>query len=272
VALLSHIGVSSGAPLIGHFLEHYTRLGVDRFFLLLHAEEGDERRPAILDLMGRYGVRPAMDVTVFNTRLKLERFNAILDEHVAPDDWVLYADVDEFHVYPRDLHVFLRGCDEHGYMFVRGRLIDRIAEAGELRAVRPSPSLWDQFPYAAQVTTEVRRGWDGKVCAAKATLRLEEGGLHTLDYGCDRLTNYERTLADPRGYRDPIDVHHFRWDASLLQRAIDKLNAVGGDTDAIDDPPVMEEYERIRHYVETHGRIDLPDVRYIGTPELRYER
>ena len=52
----------------------------------------------------------------------------------------------------------------------------------------------------------------------------------------------------------------------------DKLAAAGGDTDAIDDPVVMDEYDRILAHLERHGRIDLPGMRPAGTPRLHYVR
>src|SRR5262245_2903458 len=36
ISLLSYVAASYGTTLLRHFLEHYRRLGVDRFFLVLH--------------------------------------------------------------------------------------------------------------------------------------------------------------------------------------------------------------------------------------------
>lgn len=272
VFLASPIGVSSGAHLLGHFLQHYRRLGVDEFILVLHAEASDSRAEDMIDIMARHGITPRLQITEFNTRLKLERYRALVGEYCQPEDWVVYADMDEFHAYPSAIHELLAGCDAAGYRFVRGRMRDRLAAGGQLQPMQTSRSLWEQYPFRASVTARIRQGWDLKVCAAKADVIFDEGGMHCLAYGHDRLRNYQLTYLDSSGFPGLVDIDHFAWDDTLLTRINRKLAGLGGDSDSTDDPVVMGEYERVRAHLLAHGSIAADDIELAPAPVHHYER
>ncbi|GHC06523.1 glycosyltransferase family 2 protein [Thermomonas carbonis] len=264
--------MSSGTNLLGHFLDHYRRLGVDEFLLTLHAEASDPRAQDMLDIMASHGISPRLRTAEFNTRLKLERYRALIGEHCRPEDWILYADMDEFHAYPVAIHELLASCDAAGYRFVRGRMRDRLAAGGQLVPMRPVPSLWEQFPFRASVTSRIRQGWDRKVCAAKPDVVFDEGGMHCLAYGHDRSTNYRLTHLDARGFPNLVDIDHFAWDDTLLKRIETKLAGLGGDSDSTDDPVVMAEYERVRVHLLAHGNIAADDFEVAPLPTHHYER
>jgi len=273
ISLVSYVGVSSGPGLIRHFIDHYHRLGVDRFLLVLHAPPGDNRTPEVLEILQHYKAQPVETTTEFSTPRKLVRFNAILAQHCEPQDWVLYADTDEFHVYPKPLHQLIAECRQKGYEFIRGRLIDRVAVGGELRPITSSIPIFEQFACVANITGDIRFGWEGKVCATKATRRLGEGGMHTLHYGGqDRQINYDRTLVDTLGYPETIDVLHFRWDSTVVARLRNKFEGAAGDREIVDDPTFIAEYQRIWDHISQHGCIGVPDAQPVGMPEVHYER
>jgi hypothetical protein len=179
--------------------------------------------------------------------------------------------MDEFHAYPTEIHDCLAGCDDAGFRFVRGRMRDRLATGGQLVPMKPVPSLWDQFPFRASVTSRIRQGWDHKVCAAKPDVIFDEGGMHCLSYGNDRLTNYRMTYIDPRGFPDLIDIDHFAWDDALLKRIDAKLAGLGGDSDSTDDPAVMGEYERVRDHLLAHGNFAADDIEVAPLATHPYE-
>jgi hypothetical protein len=270
---VSYVGVSSGVPLIRHYFDHYYRLGVDRFLIVLHTPEGDERTPEVMQILAQYGIEPVEITTEFSTPRKLVRFNAIIDEHCDDDDWILYADTDELHIYPCGIHELVAECITKGYEFVRGRLVDRVADGGKLLPIPEDSSIWEQFQCVANMTGDVRFGWDGKVCLARSTRRLGEGGMHSLRYGStDRQVDYDRTQFDTCGYPDPIEVGHFRWDATVVPRLRDKFEGKGGDREAVEDPTFMAEYQRIWDHISEHDCINAPGLRHVGVPEIHYER
>ena len=56
-----HVGLGAGSALIRHFLDHYFRLGADRFLIILHTSPSQEgERAAALQIMESYGARPVM--------------------------------------------------------------------------------------------------------------------------------------------------------------------------------------------------------------------
>lgn len=272
---MSYVGVSCGVELIEHFIEHYHRLGVDRFLLVLHSMPDDPRLPAVQDILSRFNAEPTEMTSEFSTPRKILRFNAMIDEHCHENDWLIYADTDEFHVYPKPLHEMIDECNEHGFEFIRGTLLDRLGENGELL---PHPSaggksMFEQYPCSANITDDIRYGWVGKVCAARATRRLGEGGMHTVYYGPDELQlNYDRTIADTAGHPHTIEVAHFRWDQAVTERLKNKFKGAGGDREFLDDPSFKLEYERIWEHIKRFGRINADDATYVGVPDLHYVR
>jgi len=89
---------------------------------------------------------------------------------------VIYADLDELEVYPGGLIPYLEERERCGQAFARGRLVDRLAANGELIEVKSAPTLWEQFPLCRPVTRHIVRGWDRKVCAARACVPIAGGG------------------------------------------------------------------------------------------------
>jgi hypothetical protein len=208
-------------------------------------------------------------VSDFSTKLKLRRYGAVLEQYCSNDDWVLYADGDEFHVYPRPLPEFLRDLAARQIDYATGHLIDRLAPDGVLERIRSNPTLWDQFPFGGTVTASIVGGWTRKVCVARGSLRLAEGGAHALRFGGDVNASYARTHAD-RPSDTMIEIHHFKWDASLRSRLADKLSGASGDRERVDGAHFMSEYRNLALHLRCHSRIVVDDVRWLGTPLLQY--
>ncbi len=270
IKLVCMMGVKSNPYLVDAFLDHYDRLGVDAYVVILHSEPGDPRAGVVLERLRRYGIEPVARPSEFSAALKRTLFLDALARHCTADDWVVYADLDELQVYPELLPRLLAECDELGYTFVRGRFVDRLAAGGQLPEIQGETTVWEQFPFTAPVTERIARGWTGKVCAAKARIPVGEGA-HAVQFGVDPERNYVRTSHDPRAHPTVIEVHHFKWDASLARRTREKINGAGGDRDAIDDPSFMHEYHSILEHVH-RGRLTVDDVTFAGTPQLHYVR
>ena len=257
VRLVACIGVRSSPHLITHFIEHYQRLGVDEFLLALHAERGDPRAEDAKRRLAVHGVRPLREIEEFSARLKRDLFAALVRDHCAPDDWVVYADLDELQRYPDGLAACLERHERRGHAFVRGRLVDRVAANGELIEIRAAPSLLEQFPLALPLTRRVTRGWDRKVCAARARVPIADGGAHAVRYQRIPRWNYRLTHYAPRLGERRIAVDHFKWDATLAQRVRDKLEGRGGDVDRRDSRGFIDEYRRLDAMLRRYGRIHI---------------
>ena len=255
--LVACIGVKSPLALLDHFVDHYRRLGIGDFLLVFHAAPGDPRREPMRERLSELGIEPVLEIASFSAARKLAHFQAVIPRHCAPEDWVVYADVDELQTYPADLPAFLGERERRGHRYVRGHLVDRLAAGGELAEVRPDRPIWDQFPERARLTASLTGGWDRKVCAARAGLVLSDGGAHAIDFGLSAGLNYRLTHGLPRRGDQAIEIHHFKWDATLPRRVSEKLQSAGGDHDAAEGPAYIEEYRRLDRHLREHGRIRL---------------
>lgn len=103
----------------------------------------------------------------------LIKFQYVLQaEHTQPDDWIVWCDSDEFQVYPAPLVEIIRQCDAAGIEFVRGVLIDRVAEDYGLPAFDAETPIWQTFPRTCNFTIALARGDPRKVVLARESQRL----------------------------------------------------------------------------------------------------
>jgi len=255
IRLAACVGIKSSPHLLTHFLEHYRRVGIDEFLLVLHAERGDPRADAARQRLAAAGVQPVREVEQYSATLKLTYLTELVGRHCEPQSWVVYADLDEFQLYPDGLRSHLGWCERRGHRFVRGRLVDRLTTDGTLAEIQTHPSLSEQFPRSTSVTRAVLGGWDRKVCAAKATVPLGDGGAHTVRYGHARRWDYWLTHYAPRWGDRRIAIHHFKWDATLPQRVREKVEGCGGDLDRWHGGRFMHEYRRLDEQLRRDGRI-----------------
>ncbi len=269
IKLISHISSATPAPLLTYFIEHYQNSQVDDFLIILHKANGDSRLTE--KILSKYGITPAMCVTDYSAKLKNQRIIDIKSKYVSADDWVIYADVDEFQVYPTALKQLLTECDERGYQSLPGSFIDRIAENGELKEIKENLTIWEQFPYMVDVSSEVTGAWNRKICVAKGSVPLDYSGAHYRLYGCDYARDYKATYLDSTNWPENTEIHHFKWDATLRSRIEQKINGDCGDRDAIDGESFMHEYHALLSHLNKHKRIAVSGFRRAKTPPLKLD-
>jgi hypothetical protein len=199
------------------------------------------------------------------------RYLAVVRAYCKLDDWVLYADADELQVYPDELHAFAANLEAQGRDFVTGRFVDRIAPDGDLAEIQSDVSIWAQFPCAARVTEQLMHGETRKVCMARASRPIGDGGAHTVRFTHRYGDNLRRTYASAWG-APPVEVHHFKWDASLVERLDNKLTGRGGDRDAAHGKGFIWQYRQLAQHVAMSGRVQVDGARSADTPSLCYER
>jgi hypothetical protein len=246
--LLGLIAVGRDLDLLPFSLAHYARLGLDRLLLVVHAGLSPGARvPARVTEWARTfgaeiaGVRSGEFV---GTRRDRE---AALARVARPDDWVVLADLDEFHAYPGPLRDVVAACEANGYDYVTGELVDRVACDGGFPPIGTRP-LSEQFPAAVRLTANVCGGDVAKVVLARAGVRVTEGQHRALEgVACPPRTQY-------------VPVHHFKWDAGVFQRARSMAAAVVHPGDPAADRWRRRERERFFRYVESSGgRLPLED-------------
>ena len=233
--------------LLPHFLEHYTRLGVDRILVVARTSEPDRLLSRAVEQARPFPAEVSWfrsDYFADSDKSEVES-RVLRDNGVEPDDYVMHVDLDEFHEYPAPLGEIVSQMNRDDDWALRGWFLDRVAVGGVLAPIRPSPSIGEQFPIGCDLTEGLLRGWTQKIMLCRGRVELQGGVNHdTWNARYDRV---------PIGRPEDYVVHHFKWtegvDARLRAR-LEKAAISGGYAD---------ECRRFLESFRATGRIDLSD-------------
>lgn len=243
--------------LLDRCLEHYKALGVDQILLNLHART--EWGTDLVDCIRAVGEGFGAKVAHVHSQIYIESYlttRVLLDHHTDPDEWIVYSDVDEFHEYPDSLHNIIRYCEEQGYEYVQGLLLDRVAADGSLPMLNDRP-LHEQFPVGAQITQGVRGGDPRKVVLARSRVKIAAGQHFT-------KAGYGAPLSELK-----VTVHHFRWDSeapSNLAYMVNMLSHTKAEWHV--------EHQRVLTYLDANNNrfdLSLPGLMSHYPAPIRYE-
>ena len=197
--------------LLYHFFDFYKKHGVDEFYIILQSNRGDNKRISdAQNILREFNITEKftwMD-DYYSPRLHQFMRRAIAD--MDKTGWMIPADIDEFHNFPLRAKLFLRDCDNRGINCVRGQLLDKVAQDGELNPIKKEIPIDRQFPFCADITKELAKGNTGKITAFKKPL-IPGKGNHAVTKKKWR-TVYHGQI---------IDCHHFKWD-SLAPGRVEK--------------------------------------------------
>ena len=172
--------------------------------------------------------------------------NRLINKHIASKNWIIHADADEFHFYPKPLTDLLLDCEDQGITAVQGVFTDRIDSQGRLKPITDSESIYKQFPTLANLNNLwyiSRRHAPAtgvvKMMAYKKGLITNRGGhiiKHTsrnlpIKYalGID-LAKHQDILQTPFRENCLYQVHHFKWHKGVinkLQRRVKIYKQIG---------------------------------------------
>jgi Flp pilus assembly protein TadD len=198
--------------LLPHWLEHHTRLGVDRILLGLFDDISPQIRGEIDICAARW------PVTYFSQSWKgtsenaqeEQRRSACRQAGARPDTWTLHADLDEFLEFPAPLAEIIAAADAQRLNAVSGWLLDRVAADGSFPPIRPAPpSLFEQFPISRRLTSRILLSGSRKIMLAHYAIPVIAGHHFSA-----RATQGKVPIGKPEQYL----VHHFKWHAGLLSR------------------------------------------------------
>lgn len=277
--LISCVGVRSDLALLPHFLRHYRRLGVlpARMHLIVHSPDPDATDlDAALTLLSEFGTAaPEIWTDPYTSDGMWTRRRETQAKVASPDDFVLTADVDEFHEYPEPLVRFLARCDRLGANAVQGVFVDRLAKAGRLAPVLPEPELPRQFPLAADVICSL--GGEGthhdrygsvKLMAVKGNVFPSRGGHHPRAGPAEHRHLFGAPLGTFPGLVDPgfrfavpLRVHHYHWTAGLPDSLRRRIATPGVSAAG------LEYSTKLLAHFDANGGIDLDQV---GWPEWNW--
>jgi hypothetical protein len=155
--------------------------------------------------------------------------------HQERDEWAVIADLDEFLECPSIADV-VDAAERAGATVVRGIMHDRFSLDGQPRGFSRDDALGDVYPIKSRFIREVMRGCDHKGILVKGALKPAPGAAH-------------HWFADEQGFCDVLDISHYKWTSSSLDRlrAAYEIVRDAGITWAVD-------YHRALTHYDRHGR------------------
>ena len=205
-----------------HMLQHYSPI-VDNFYVNIYANyENDPIIEEATSICSELGIEPhkVWIEKPFNWDKVTEIYNETIS--LKPDDWWIVADDDELQVYSKPIQDIIDECEENGWEYVRGGFIDRIGEDGNFPKITKESDIWKEMPNAGFFRYPLSWAEPNKVTLLKGTQKVVSG-QHFIQFkdgttSCGIKTELEYPIE-----KNFTQVHHFKWDYSVL----DRLQQVG---------------------------------------------
>jgi hypothetical protein len=186
---------------------------------------------------------------------KLKQERLLLSKHVkSHNDWIVYADLDEFQQYPKNIRASIKNAERIGFDYLEGRMIDRISITGKLDKFCKTIPLEMQYSIGGFITKELLKGWDKKIVCAKAN-RILGGGHHVfinhngVYFNGHKTETYYEEMA-PHSFG--IKIHHFKWNSFTVEKLKKELTFGHESLKAW-----REEHIRFIKYIEENGNFDI---------------
>ena len=197
-------------PWLPHFVRHYQAQGLGRFHLTVQCQEGKRHSG---EAARRRALRLLRPLGVEHVDLLERDFDAMAlrDHHdrVQKESgalWFVWADIDEFQVYPHGAPGMIAEWERVGIRACSGLFVDRVSRSGELVAFDPAEPIWGQFPVGAMVTRDLVGGQINKVVCSHVSVRIKHANHDPVRGQNVRWAN------------QTIPVFHFKWDRSVVRR------------------------------------------------------
>jgi hypothetical protein len=242
--------------MLRHMLNHYKDI-VDEIFVVVYLSSDKDR---VLSEVTEITKELNIDIhkTTVEEPFNWERVTELYNETkmLRPYDWWIVADDDEFHLYPKPVKNILEECEEYGYHFVTGAFLDRIGEGGRFKNVYDDSDIWNLFSLAGSFRNHVSNACPNKVPLVKGHVEITNGQHYVKIKGEDTYGDrwkHRRRYPPDRVF---IQVHHFKWDLSVVSRLKD-VSSIKKDY------TYHEEYRRMFDYIlDNNMKIDITDERF----------
>lgn len=245
IRLITCAGVEHDLAMLPHFISYYADLGIEssNMHIILQASKKsvDEMERAKV-ILAKHDITPEeIWIAPYTSDSMWEKRREIQQRVADGDDWVISADIDEFHEFPDELSTFLSYCEDKNLNCIQGVFIDRLAPDGKLIPVKNDEALFEQFPVQADVICTIRQqeegGWENgtvNIMACRGNIMPSRGGHGalagdiTLKYLFGRQLGKFPGITNPSvRFSIPLRVHHFKWTASLKKSLKMRLSTPG---------------------------------------------
>jgi len=239
--------------MLRHMLQHYKDF-VDEIYVVVYLSSEKDR---VLSEVTEITKELNIDIhkTTVEEPFNWERVTQLYNQTkmLKPYDWWIVADDDEFHVYPCSITEMVDLCEEHNFRYISGAFLDRIGEGGRFPKINDDSDIWKEFPLAGSFRLPVSNACPNKIPISKGFVEITNGQhyakIGSYDTYGDRWNNI---------YRSPhfIQVHHFKWDISVIGR-LREVSRIKKDY------TYHEEYKRMFDYIlDNNMKIDIKDERF----------
>lgn len=245
IRLITCVGIEHDLALLPHFIGYYKDLGIPpgKMHIVLQAPQKNlNEMGKARSLLDEFGIK-AQEIWIapYTSDSMWEKRREVQRKVAKANDWVISADVDEFHEFPDDLPVFLSYCDKQQLNCIQGVFIDRLAAKGRLTPVKQDSPIWDQYPVQADVICTMRQDEEGgwvngtvNIMACKGNIFPSRGGHGALAGDIQLKYLFGRKLGKLPGIEKPgvrfalpLRVHHFKWTNSLVKSLEKRLSTPG---------------------------------------------
>ena len=241
-----------------HMLNHYKDI-VDEMYVVVYEWESNTTYESVLEIVSQFPTAVILKRVTkekFNWEFVTQLYNETKLLH--PNDWWIVADDDEFHIYTKPIKEIIGECEKNDWNFITGGFIDRIGENGEFLPINNNTNIWKQFPLAGFFRFPMSGACPNKVCVMKGSVKLTSGqhyvdfGSGATSWGISHLNRY------PIGRGEGlIQVHHFKWDETAIQRILDVAN-IGMNY------AYSTEYQKMYDAIKSNNfKIDITNSEYV---------
>ena len=205
--------------MLPHMIKYYQQFVDEKniFIVVYRQDEND----GILEHIEELGLTPYKVVTEpkFHWEKVTELYNEV--KMTKPNDWWIVSDDDEIQIYPKPIDEMIDECEIKGWEFITGGFIDRIGENGSFPFVDSNTNIWETFPYAGFFRYPLSGACPNKVCVMLGRVKISNG-QHYAVFDDENVWGEEgahHKLRYPPGRGEGfIQVHHFKWDSTVLER------------------------------------------------------
>jgi hypothetical protein len=251
--------IGHGIELLPHFIKHY-QSHVDEINIVVYETEQfptlSKDVKEITDNYNNINIVKIHKDRIFDWERVTMLYNYVTNKE--PNDWWVIADIDEFHLYSKNLKEITSDCDANGWELVRGGFIDRIGKNGTFPKINNDENIFKQFPLAGFFRYPLSSACPNKVCILKGHIEITSGQHYVKIDGHTtwKWQGWNHPLIAPID-RYSVQVHHFKWDSTC----IDRIKAVA---DIQKDYAYSEEYKIMyRQLAKYQFKIDVNDSRFM---------
>jgi len=213
--------IGHGINLLPHFIKHYQKyvneIQIVCYNSELHPNISDDVKNLILGYENVSVVKEVFHHN-FDWEMVTNLYNEVKLRY--KNDWWVVADIDEFHLYPKDnLQRLILDCEFNGWDIVRGGFIDRIGNGGTFPKINENESIWKQFPVMGFFRYPMSYACPNKVCVMRGWVTVTNGQHYAKidEHTTWRWQGWNHPLIAPINTHS-VQVHHFKWDETSIDR------------------------------------------------------